>query len=82
MMIITRIYPAREQPIESVSGKLISDWAQQKGHQNARYIPEKKAVIEYTAEQAQPGDIIITLGAGDVWDISERVIQKLKKKQL
>jgi len=79
--IITEIYPAREKPIEGVSGKLIADSAQKKGHPDIRYIPGKKDVIDQVSELVKSGDIIITLGAGDVWDISERIILKLKKKQ-
>lgn len=81
-VIITNIYPAREEPIPGISGKMIADWAAKIGHPDARYIPGKKEVIDEAAERARPGDIVITLGAGDVWDISERIILKLKKKHL
>ncbi|MFC1477405.1 UDP-N-acetylmuramate--L-alanine ligase [candidate division KSB1 bacterium] len=79
--IITDIYPAREKPIKGVTGKLIADKAIESGHPDVRFIAEKKDVIDNAAELAKPGDIILTLGAGDVWDISERIILKLKKKQ-
>ena len=79
-VIITNIYPAREEPIPGISGELIADWAVKKGHADARYIPDKKEVIDFVAQAARQGDIIITLGAGDVWDISERIILKLKEK--
>ncbi len=78
--IITDIYPAREAPIPGISGELIAQKAKEAGHPDVRYIPDKKDVIEQSAEMSRPGDIIMTLGAGDVWDISERIILKLKKK--
>ncbi len=81
-VIISSIYPAREKPIEGVTGELIAQWAHSHGHKDARYIPEKADIINDAAENAKPGDIIITLGAGDVWDISERIILKLKKRHL
>lgn len=81
-VIITDVYPAREEPIPGISGKMITDWAAKIGHPDVLYIPGKKEVIDETAERARPGDIVITLGAGDVWDISERIILKLKKKHL
>lgn len=79
-VVITSIYPAREKPISGVTGGIIADWAADSGHNNVRYIPDKSEVINSVSENARPGDIIITLGAGDVWDISERIILKLKKK--
>ena len=81
-VIISSIYPAREKPIEGVTGELIAQWAHSHGHKDARYIPEKADIINDAAENAKPSDIIITLGAGDVWDISERIILRLKKKHL
>ncbi|MFC1514236.1 UDP-N-acetylmuramate--L-alanine ligase [candidate division KSB1 bacterium] len=81
-VIITSIYPAREKPIKGISGRMIADWAEKCGHKDVNYIPDKKDVIEYAADNAKPGDMIITLGAGDVWDISERIILNLKKKHL
>jgi UDP-N-acetylmuramate--alanine ligase len=79
-VIITNIYPSREQPIPGVTGKMIADWAQTYGHPDVHYIPDRKAIIEFAAEYAQPGDMIMTLGAGDVWDVSERIILALKKR--
>ena len=81
-VIISSIYPAREKPIEGVTGELIAQWAHSHGHKDVRYIPEKAEIITDAADNAKPSDIIITLGAGDVWDISERIILRLKKKHL
>jgi len=78
--VITDIYPAREKPIHGITGKLIADWAIKKGHPNVHFIPDKKSVIQKVVDLAKPGDMVMTLGAGDVWDISERIILKLKKK--
>jgi UDP-N-acetylmuramate--alanine ligase len=79
-VIITNIYPSREQPIPGITGKMIADWAQAQGHPDVHFIPEKKAIIEFVADYAKPGNIVMTLGAGDVWDVSERIILALKKK--
>jgi UDP-N-acetylmuramate--alanine ligase len=79
-VIITSIYPAREKPIEGITGDLIAQWAQTHGHSDTRYIADKNEIIEYTADKVRPGEIIMTLGAGDVWDISERIILNLKNK--
>ncbi|MCP4724798.1 MAG: UDP-N-acetylmuramate--L-alanine ligase [bacterium] len=79
-VIITDIYPAREKPIPGITGAIIVDSAHKQGHSNVEFIPDKQNVIDYLSETAEPGDIVITLGAGDVWDISERLILKLKKK--
>ncbi len=79
-VIVTDIYPAREEPIKGITGAIIVESATKQGHPDIEFIRDKMKVIDHLSETAEAGDIFITLGAGDVWDISERLILKLKKK--
>ncbi len=79
-VIITSIYPAREKPIEGITGELIAQWAQTHGHSDTRYVSDKDEIIKQATDRVRPSEIIMTLGAGDVLDISERIILNLKKK--
>lgn len=75
VLIITDVYPAREKPIEGVSGKLIADAATQYGHKNVIYIPDKDLALPQIKSIIKDGDIVITMGAGDVWKIANQIAE-------
>jgi len=77
VMVVTDVYPSREKPIEGVTGKLISDTAEQYGHKNVVYVENKELVTDTLREIVQPGDIIITMGAGDIYKFGEAFVQEL-----
>ena len=74
LLIVTGIYPAREQPIEGVSGKLVADAARELGHRQVQYIEQRSQVVAELKTTARPGDIIITLGAGDIYKAGEEYL--------
>jgi UDP-N-acetylmuramate--alanine ligase len=80
ILIVTEIYAARENPIEGVTGKMIAGEAQSLGHRNAKFIADKNDVAGYLFNMVQPGDMVITMGAGDIWKSGESLIGKLKKQ--
>jgi UDP-N-acetylmuramate--alanine ligase len=79
VFICTDIYPAREEPIEGVTGKLISDITKKFGHKNVHYIKDKNDVPKKLMEIKKDGDIIVTMGAGDIWKYSEKFVELLKR---
>lgn len=81
VFVCTDVYPAREIPIQDVTGKLITDAAEKFGHKNVIYIPDKKQIPEKLMEIVLPGDIVITMGAGDIWKYGEEFINKLKSRR-
>lgn len=74
--IITDIYPAREKPIEGVTGKLISDAAIQFGHKNVHYIQNENEIENTVKSIIKDGDILITMGAGNIWKIGENLVNQ------
>jgi UDP-N-acetylmuramate--alanine ligase len=62
---VTDVYPAREQPLEGVSGKLVVDALSDRGVL-AAYTPTVEQGAERLARRAQPGDVLLVIGAGDV----------------
>ena len=79
ILIVIEIYPAREKPIEGISGKLIADKAVELGHKNAHFMQDENEIIEFIKKNAKPNDIVITMGAGNVWQIGEKLIKVLKQ---
>ena len=78
VLIVTDVYPAREEPIQGVSGELIANAAKEFGHKQVHYVPEKKDVPGYLMTITRPGDMVITMGAGDIWKFGEQFISLRK----
>ncbi|MDT3696161.1 MAG: UDP-N-acetylmuramate--L-alanine ligase [Ignavibacterium sp.] len=77
VFICTDIYPARELPIEGVTGDLIATSAKELGHKNVHYVADKKEIPGFLNQIKKDGDIIITMGAGDIWKYGEQLIAML-----
>jgi UDP-N-acetylmuramate--alanine ligase len=80
VLIITDVYAAREEPIQGISGELISEAAKNFGHKNVFFIPDKKIIPDFLMETYKEGDMIITMGAGDIFKYGEEFVKKLSKK--
>lgn len=79
VLVITDVYPSREKPIEGVTGKLISDTAERYGHKNVIYVEDKTNVTETLKEISEEGDIVITMGAGDIYKFGEEFAKELQE---
>ena len=80
IFICTDVYPAREEPIEGISGKLIADAAIKFGHKNVLYEPDKTKIPELLKSIYKKDDMIITMGAGDIWKFGNAFVEYLKSK--
>lgn len=78
VLVLTDVYPAREEPIQGITGELIANTAKEFGHKNVHYVPDKKNIPDFLMKMKKRGDIIITMGAGDIWKYGEEFIKKLK----
>jgi UDP-N-acetylmuramate--L-alanine ligase/UDP-N-acetylenolpyruvoylglucosamine reductase len=66
MVFVTDIYPASEKPIEGVSGQTIVDAIAKNGRTRAHYVPERKKILQEVGRMLEPGDLVLSLGAGDI----------------
>lgn len=80
-VIITDIYsPAGEQQIEGItSGKLV-ELIVQNSNAGARYLPTKEDVLADLKERIVPGDLVVTMGAGDIWKVGYALADHLKQR--
>ncbi len=78
VLVITDVFGSREQPIEGISGKLISDMALRYGHRNVHYVQKKEDLPDFLTTLAMPGDTIITMGAGDIWRYGKKLLENLQ----
>jgi UDP-N-acetylmuramate--alanine ligase len=70
--LVLPIYPARERPIEGVTSELIVESAARLGHPNATMVPSMEESFVVLSSQLRPGDVLITMGAGDVDRVAEK----------
>ncbi len=78
-VIITDIYsPAGEQQIEGVDSRKLVDLIKSNSNANSEYIPTKEEVLAYLTERVSPGDLVITMGAGDIWKVADALAKSLK----
>jgi len=80
VLIITPIYPAREQAIPGITGELLVNAAIKAGHKNATYISENDEIVPRLQELISDNDLVITIGAGDIYKYGEIFMNRLKEE--
>ena len=80
-VIINDIYSANESPISGISGETIFKEIKKTHHRQIKYLPFKDDILIYLYEMIKPGDIIITMGAGDIWTVGYELAKQLKKSK-
>ena len=81
-VVITEVYGAGEMPQPGVNGKLIVDAiCETPGHPEVFYLPQQDAIPSVLREVSEPGDLVLTLGAGDVSQVGEELLELLEASQ-
>ncbi len=71
VLILMEIYPAGEEKIPGVSAHLLLEGIRAHGHREVMLVPEREEIPALIERIAQPGDMVITMGAGDVWKVGD-----------
>jgi UDP-N-acetylmuramate--alanine ligase len=74
------IYPARELPIPGVSSQLIADQMRLDGHPVSGGPVGAKELVPMLTRELRAGDLCLTIGAGNIWEIGEAVLNLLAKQ--
>jgi len=77
LLFVTDVFPAREKPIEGVTGKLVADAAISAGHRNVVYIENKEDLTDAIKAVVSDGDMVITCGAGDIHKVGTKLLEIL-----
>ncbi len=72
--VVTEIYASREQPIEGITGRLVVEAARASGHRQVRFCARWQDVPTKLAPTVHAGDVVLTLGAGDIYHLAERLV--------
>ncbi len=78
-LLLMDIYSAGEQPISGISGEGLAAAVQ---HPNVVFTPTLEDVQAALLERARPGDVIVTMGAGNVWQVGKQIAPMLEKMGL
>ncbi|HLA39489.1 MAG TPA: Mur ligase family protein, partial [Candidatus Glassbacteria bacterium] len=78
LLVVTDVYGARETPLPGVTGELIAEAARKHGHRRVEYCPDKNDLAPRLAELTSPGDLVATIGAGDIYKAGEKLLELLK----
>ena len=79
LLILTDIYAAGEAPIAGISGETILNEVRRQSGQDVNYVPSREKIASYLKEEVKEGDLIITMGAGDIYKTGEELVDLLNK---
>jgi len=77
-IFLTSIYPAGEEPIEGITSELICQSVQKHGNRDAALIDRFEDIADSVVKVLNDGDVVITLGAGDIYKIGPAILERIK----
>lgn len=81
VLYLLDIYAASEQPIEGINAETLADRIKSFGHKNVNYIGAIETATQKVIDSLNPGDLVITLGAGSITGLSDEILAALKDKE-
>jgi len=78
LVFVTDVYAASEQPIPGISGETIVSAIREQGHSSVRYVARRERLHRALARVACPGDLLLSLGAGDIHEEASKLVHDLE----
>ncbi|HEX4594833.1 MAG TPA: UDP-N-acetylmuramate--L-alanine ligase [Bryobacteraceae bacterium] len=79
VVYVLDIYAASEQPIEGITGRALAERIRDFGHRCVEYTGTIERTVEMVVAKVTDKDVVLTLGAGNVWQAGEKVLEKLQE---
>ena len=76
VLVLLDIYPAGEKPVAGVTADVLAEKIKETGRREV-FRRDKEEAVEYVLSEIKKGDVLLTLGAGDVWKVGEKVLERL-----
>ncbi len=76
VLLVFDVYSAGEEPIEGATGEALCFAVREHGHRETRYLGKSAGAGEAVRATLRPGDIFLTMGAGDVWKLGESLLPR------
>ncbi len=80
VLVVTEIYPAGEEPRPGVSGERLAEGIKEHGHRDVRFVSEIDDVPEALRDTLEEGDLVLTLGAGSVTTVSDKLAEVVRER--
>lgn len=80
-LILTDIYPAGEKEIEGITGEKLFEEIERHGHRDVSFVPDRNNLPAFLREKARAGDMVITMGAGNIWEAGSLFLDELDESQ-
>jgi UDP-N-acetylmuramate--alanine ligase len=80
-LVVMDVYAAGEEPLPGVSAGDLARGISVHGHRSCVHAADRPAVLAHLREAVRPGDMVITLGAGNVWQVGEEFLAGLKERE-
>jgi UDP-N-acetylmuramate--alanine ligase len=80
-LVVMDIYAAGEKPIEGVNAQMLYRGIRNHGPREAHYISDREHVVDWLLSNTHPSDLVITMGAGDVWRVGEELLARLRRQR-
>ncbi len=77
-LFVMDIYAASEKPIEGVTAQALVERIRQFGNRGVEYVGTVECGVDALAAEAREGDAVLTLGAGNVWQAGEKLLERLR----
>ncbi|HET7753304.1 MAG TPA: cyanophycin synthetase, partial [Anaeromyxobacteraceae bacterium] len=77
VLLLSEIYAAGEDPIPGISGATLADAIRAHGHHDVAFVADRARLAEAARERVRPGDLVLTLGAGDVTQVGPELLALL-----
>lgn len=81
LLLVDDIYSAGEEPLAGVDAGLIVRAVATHGRPPVVYLPGREAIVSYLLERVMPGDLVMFMGAGNVWTYGMELLERLKKEK-
>jgi UDP-N-acetylmuramate--alanine ligase len=78
-LFITDIYPAGEDPIPGITAEALVQEIKKRRGTEVHYVPDRERLVEEVMPMVKPGDIVMTLGAGNIWEVSEAIVEAVRE---
>ena len=76
--MVLPIYAASERPIEGIDSRGLCESIRAHGHKDVRFAEGLEEAVSDLAQWVTTGDVVLTLGAGNVYQVGERLLERLK----
>jgi UDP-N-acetylmuramate--alanine ligase len=77
-LIVAPIYPAGESPLEGVDAEWLCQGIKEHGHREVSLCRHQDEILKVLLGLIKPGDLVLTLGAGDIYKVGEELLKRLK----